>query len=162
MMPTMNEAQTSNQAMQAELAKRLEAVNHNARRYRNWNIALLITGVVAGLLAAAIAGDSAAGGQTIGASVAESTTGKTPAPLPKGWRNVCGIIAVCAAVATAANAANSTLKIAEHQAKAFLCAGTLDGLQTDLLLDANPAREKLENARLELARLLKAYPEYFR
>ncbi|MDQ3774221.1 MAG: hypothetical protein M3461_07580 [Pseudomonadota bacterium] len=150
------------EALRKELAERLVKVNKNARRYRRLNTAMLVISLLFGLLAATLAGDSAVGGKTIAGPVAEATTGKTPSELPKGWRNVCGLIALFTLIGTAATGVNNVLKIAEHRAKAFVCAGVLDGLRTNLLIDSRVQQKTIEKAKADLSTLLREYPEYFR
>ncbi len=148
--------------MRQEVGKRLEMVNKNARRYRRQNSFLLVVALLFGLTAAGLAGDSAFGGKMVAASVAEASTGKTPSDLPKGWRNVCGLIAVLTLLGTAATGVNNALKINEHQARSFVCAGAMDGLQAELLPGSSMRRETLNRVKTELAKLLKDYPECFR
>jgi hypothetical protein len=155
--------QTDDRAvLRQEIERRQAAADKAARRYRRLNIALLAVSLLCGLFAAALAGDSAAAGKMIAAPVAEATTGNPPSPLAKGWRNVCGIIAILSLLATAANGIGSVFKIAEHQSKAFVCAGVLDSLHTDLLPGGAMGPEAVEKVRADLAKLLKDYPEYVR
>jgi hypothetical protein len=149
-------------AFRQELDRRLTIVTHKARRYRYWNAALLLIAVLFGLLAAALAADSARDGTVIAKSVAEATTGNKPSDLPRGWRNVCGLIAVFTLIGTAATGISNAMKISEHQTKAFVCAGALDALLTDLLPDSADHKQALERIEAELSKLLKDYPEYFR
>jgi hypothetical protein len=149
-------------AFRLELDRRLNTVTRKARRYRYWNAGLLLIAVLFGLVAAALAADSARDGNIVAKSVAEATTGKAPSDLPKGWRNVCGLIAVFTLLGTAATGISNALKISEHQTKAFVCAGALDALLTDLLPDSTDHKRTLEKIEGELSKLLKEYPEYFR
>ncbi len=149
-------------AFRQELDRRLTLVTRKARRYRYWNIALVLIAVLFGLVAAAIAADSASEGNVVAKTIAEATTGTAPSSLPKGWRNVCGLIAVFTLIGTAATGIANALKIPEHQTKAFVCAGALDALLTDLLPESGDHKETLERIEAELAKLLKDYPEYFR
>jgi hypothetical protein len=148
-------------AFRLELDRRLAIVTRKARRYRYWNATLLLIAVLFGLVAAALAADSARDGSIIAKPVAEATTGKPPSDLPKGWRNVCGLIAVFTLIGTAATGISNALKISEHQTKAFVCAGALDALRTDLLPDSTDHKQALEKIEGELSKLLKDYPEYF-
>ena len=161
--PTDREAvRVDRDAFRQELDRRLTIVTRKARWYRYWNAALLLIAVLFGLVAAALAADSARDGTVIAKSVAEATTGKPPSDLPKGWRNVCGLIAVFTLIGTAATGVSNALKISEHQTKAFVCAGALDALLTDLLPASTDHKQALERIEAELAKLLKDYPEYFR
>ncbi|MDX1980489.1 MAG: hypothetical protein SFV51_09495 [Bryobacteraceae bacterium] len=158
----MAPTQDDRAVLRREIERRQMAADKAARRYRRLNIALLALSLVSGLLAAALAGDSAATGKLVAAPVAQASTGNPPSPLPKGWRNVCGLIAVLSLVGTAASGFSSVFKIAEHQSKAFVCAGTLDSLQTDLLPGAAAGPETIAKVRADLAKLVKDYPEYLR
>jgi hypothetical protein len=149
-------------AFRVELDRRLAIVTRKARRYRYWNVALLLIAVVFGLVAAGLAADSARDGKIIAKPVAEATTGVAPSDLPKGWRNVCGLIAVFTLIGTAATGISNGLKVSEHQTKAFVCAGALDALLTDLLPESADHKQALEKIEGELSKLLKEYPEYFR
>jgi hypothetical protein len=149
-------------AFRVELDRRLAIVTRKARRYRYWNVALMLIAVVFGLVAAGLAADSARDGKIIAKPVAEATTGVAPSDLPKGWRNVCGLIAVFTLIGTAATGISSGLKVSEHQTKAFVCAGALDALLTDLLPESADHRQALEKIEGELSKLQKDYPEYFR
>ena len=91
--------------------------------------------------------------------VAKAATGNEPSTLPKGWKVVCGVIAVVSLIGTVSQGIHSLLKIAEHQTKALNCAGKLDALIIEL---ASPRREIVEKVRNEYANLLKEYPEYVR
>ena len=57
---------------------------------------------------------------------------------------------------------NNVLKISEHRAKAFVCAGVLDGLRTDLLIDSRVQQKTIDKAKADFSTLLREYPEYFR
>lgn len=148
--------------LRQEIERRQAAADKAARRYRRLNVALLAVSLVCGLFAAALAGDSAATGKVIAAPVAEATTGNPPAALAKGWRNVCGVIALLSLLATAANGIGTVFRIADHQSKAFVCAGILDSLHTDLLPGGTLGPEAVVKVRTDLAKLLKEYPEYVR
>jgi hypothetical protein len=161
--PTELEAvRTDRNAFRMELDRRLALVTRKARRYRYWNVALLLIAVLFGLVAAALAADSARNGNIIAKPVAEATTGVTPSDLPKGWRNVCGLIAVFTLIGTAATGISNALKVSEHQTKAFVCAGALDALLTDLLPESADHKHTLEKIEGELSKLLKEYAEYLR
>jgi hypothetical protein len=150
------------EALRRELENALLRVNKNARRYRRLNTALLISGLIFGLLATALAADASKGGKVLASSVAEATTGKVPIDLPPGWRNICGIIALFTLIGTAATGINTVLKVSEHKAKVFVCAGSLDSLLTDLIPESNLRRAVLDKAIADFAKLRKDYAEYFR
>ena len=154
--------QRDREALRGELRKALLTVNKNARRYRRLNTIFLIIGMIFGLLSTALAADASRGGKVIAADVAEATTGKVPSDLPPGWRNTCALIAVFGLIGTAATAINTVLKISEHKAKVFVCAGRLDSLLTDLIPESNLRRPVLEKVTTELAKLQSDYAEYFR
>ena len=150
------------EALRQELENALLSVNKNARRYRRVNTALLVAGLIFGLLATALAADASKGGKVLAGNVAEATTGKVPSELPPGWRNMCGIIALFTLIGTAATGINAVLKISEHKAKVFVCAGALDSLVTDLIPQSNLRRAVLDKVVADFAKLRKDYAEYFR
>jgi hypothetical protein len=150
------------ETLRRELQNALLTVNKNARRYRRLNTALLITALIFGLLATALAADASSGGKVLAGSLAEATTGKVPTDLPRGWRNICGIVALFTLIGTAATGINTALKISEHKAKVFVCAGGLDSLLTDLIPESNLRRADLDKVIGEFAKLRKDYAEYFR
>jgi hypothetical protein len=154
--------QRDREALRGEIRKTLLTVNKNARRYRRLNTTLLIIGMIFGLLATALAADASRGGKVLAAHVAEATTGKVPSDLPPGWRNTCALIAILGLIGTAATGINTALKISEHKAKVFVCAGALDSLLTDLIPESNLRRPVLEKVTAQLARLQSDYAEYFR
>ena len=154
--------QKDREALRGEIRKALMSVNKNARRYRALNTTLLVVGLVFGLLATGLAADASRGGKVLAADVAEATTGKIPSDLPAGWRNTCALIAVFGLIGTAASGINTVLKISEHKAKVFVCAGALDSLLTDLIPESNLRRPVLEKVTAQLAKLQTDYAEYFR
>jgi hypothetical protein len=161
--PTSIDAiQKDREALRGELRQALLGVNKNARRYRRLNATLLLIGMIFGLLATALAADASRGGKVLAANVAEATTGKVPSELPPGWRNTCAIIALFTLIGTAATGINTVLKISEHTANVFVCAGALDSLLTDLIPESNARRPVLEKVTADFAKLRKDYAEYFR
>ena len=158
----MSTLQEERQVLIEQLGYRLSEANRKARRYRRDNTILLLIAVIFGLLATALAADSAKAGDFVAKPVAEATTGKVPSELPKGWRNVCGLIAVFTFAGTLANGLNTALRISEHLSKAMTCAGLIDSLKTELVTDTGPHRESLEKTRADLARIVREYPEYLR
>lgn len=158
----MPELQEDCDELRLEIQERLATVNHNARRYRRINTAFLVISLLFGLSATAIAGDAAGQSNIVAAPIAQMTTSKKPERLAQGWRNVCGLVATLTFLGTAATGLNRVLKITDHRSKSFTCLGTLDSLEAMLMLDADVQPETLAQVRLELAQLLKNYPEYFR
>lgn len=159
---TMPELQEDCDELRLEIQERLAMVNKNARRYRRLNTIFLIAALLFGLSASAIAGDAAGEVNLLAAPIAQATTNKKPERLAKGWRNVCGVVATLTFIGTAATGLNRVLKITDHRSKAFVCLGTLDSLEAMLMLDSDVQSEAITKVRLELAQLLKTYPEYFR
>ena len=158
----MSTLQEDRQILNEQLGYRLTMANRRARRYRRDNTVLLLIAVIFGLLATTLAADSAKGGEFIAKPMAEATTGKAPSELPRGWRNVCGLIAMFTFAGTLATGINTALRITEHHSKAMTCAGLIDGLKTELMTEASLRRESLEKARADLARIVSEYPEYLR
>ena len=130
-------------------------VRRAARRYRRISTALLLTGMLSGAVSTVLASDAFRGG-SLAAKTAESTTGRVPTELARGWRNLCGIIAVLTLTGTLATGTNSVLRLAEHQAQTRACLAALGNVQTALLSgDAlDKANSTLESIRLQ-------YDEYF-
>ena len=147
------------QLLRSDVISRLATVNRNARRYRILHTSMVILTLVCGILATTLAADSAMDTKIATTVVAEAATGKEPAPLAKGWKAVCGVIAVISLVGTVSQGIHSLLKISEHQTKALDCAGRLDALTIEL---AQPRREIVEKVRNDYASILKDYPEYVR
>ena len=79
--------------LQGRIEESVREVRRAARRYRRISTALLLTGMLCGAVSTALAGDAFRGG-SLAAKTAEATTGRVPAELARGWRNLCGIIAV--------------------------------------------------------------------
>ncbi|HEX9107851.1 MAG TPA: hypothetical protein VF832_11495 [Longimicrobiales bacterium] len=157
---TVVEERTS---LERELTTRLTQANRYALRYRRTNNLLLLLGIVLGLAATAFAGDAFRGSKALATPVVEATTpAPVPADLPKGWRNVCGLVALMTLLATIANAVNAGLKTSEHQARATACAGAVDALRTQVALGGEITGKRLEEIRGELTRLLRDYAEFFR
>ena len=138
----------------------VQQVRRAGRRYRRISTVLLLIGLLCGAASTTLAGDAFRGGG-VASRTAQATTGRVPAELARGWRNVCGIIAVLTLAGTLATGINSVLKLSEHQARTTACLAALGALQTDLfggdaLQPASIARAKsaLENLRIQ-------YDEYF-
>jgi hypothetical protein len=148
--------------LRSDLRRALTDVNGRARRYRRLNMALVLVTILSGATVTLIGADAARGGTHVAQRVAESTTGNTPPPLGRGWRNVCGLMAILAFVGTIASGVNTGLKVAERNVRAFACAGVIDGLLTELPGAASAGRPVLDRARGELARVRREYPEFFR
>ncbi|MBI5558369.1 MAG: hypothetical protein HY885_12105 [Deltaproteobacteria bacterium] len=156
----MTTVQEDRQRLREELTMRVLVARKKARRYRIWNYTLLVAALIFGLMATALAADSAKGGKMVAGPVAEATTGKPPAELPKGWRNVCGLIALFTLLGTTASGVHTSLKIAEHQSRATRCLGLLDSLSAELVPDASARREILERVSGDFAGIVKDYADY--
>ena len=135
-------------------------VRRAARRYRRISTALLLVGMLCGAVSTALAGDAFRGGP-LAAKTAETTTGKVPAELARGWRNLCGIIAGLTLAGTLATGTNSVLKLADHQAQTRACLSALGSLQTDLYQDDSLRPASLDKARSTLETIKVQYDEYF-
>lgn len=149
--------------LEQELTARLAQANRHAIRFRRTNNVLLLVGIVLGLVSSAFAGDAFRGSKALATPVVEATTkAAAPADLPKGWRNVCGLIALLTLAATIANAVNAGLKTAEHQARATACAGAMDALRTRVALGGELSGRRLDEVRAELEKLVRDYADFFR
>jgi hypothetical protein len=142
--------------LQERVQESIQQVRRAARRYRRTSTALLLVGMLCGAVSTALAGDAFRGGQ-LAAKTAQTTTGRVPSDLPRGWRNLCGIIAVLTLAATLSTGTNSVLRLSEHQARTAAAVAALGALQADLFGEQaalDKARQSLETIRL-------AYDEYF-
>ncbi|HXD19961.1 MAG TPA: hypothetical protein VN654_23265 [Vicinamibacterales bacterium] len=145
--------------LQERIQDSILQVRRTARRYRRTSTALLLTGLLCGAASTALAGDAFRGGQ-LAARTAQTTTGRAPSELPRGWRNVCGIIAVLTLAGTLSTGTNSVLRLAEHQAKTAACVAALGALQSDLY--GETVREgAIDKARHSLDTIRLTYDEYF-
>ena len=145
--------------LQERIQESIQQVRRAARRYRRTSTALLLAGLVCGAVSTALAGDAFRGGQ-LAAKTAQTTTGRAPSELPRGWRNVCGIIAVLTLAGTLSTGTNSVLRLSEHQARTAACVAALGALQSDLFGDT--VREgALDKARHSLDAIRLTYDEYF-
>ena len=160
-MPDADEAlRKDRDILRSEIQNAIVTVRRRARRYRRVSSILVLTTMLCGAFATALAGDAFSGGP-LAAGVAQTTTGKVPADLAAGWRNVCGIIALLTLVGTIASGTDSVLKIAEHRTKAFACVGALDGLHAELLRESAIRRSSLDQAAAGLTAIRREYSEYF-
>jgi hypothetical protein len=143
-----------------DIDQAIRQVRRAARRYRRASTALLLAGMACGAVSTVLASDAFRGGG-VATRTAQATTGRTPANLPQGWRNVCGIIAVLTLSGTLATGTNSVLKLADHQARTTACLGALGGLQERLFEDDVVEENVLEKTKAGLATLRLTYDEYF-
>ena len=143
-----------------EIQRAIQQVRRSGRRYRRASLVLMLTGLICGTVSAALASDAFRGGR-LSARTAEATTGRTPAALAPGWRNVCGIIAVLTLAGTLATGTNSVLKLSEHQARTTACLGALAALQAGLFDEGAVRQSVLEKTKASLATVRLTYDEYF-
>jgi hypothetical protein len=145
--------------LQERIQESIRQVRRTARRYRRTSTALMLAGLLCGAVSTALAGDAFRGGQ-FAAKTAQTTTGRAPSELPRGWRNVCGIIAILTLAGTLSTGTNSILRLSEHQARTAACVAALGALQSDLFGDT--LREgALDKARHSLDAIRLTYDEYF-
>ena len=160
-MPSLDNALEHDRSRLQELIQ--EAIQHvrrAARRYRRTSTALLLAGLLCGAVSTALAGDAFRGGQ-LAAKTAQSTTGRVPAELPRGWRNMCGIIAMLTLAGTLSTGTNSVLRLSEHQARTAACVAALGALQADLFGENGRREAALDEARHSLETIRLTYDEYF-
>nr|QKW93650.1 hypothetical protein [Vitiosangium cumulatum] len=137
-------------------------VNGAARRYRKLNTVLLLIAVIFGGVGTLFAGVVAAGGGPA-KGVTKAVTGEEPkSELPETWRKMCLWIAVLTGIGTLSSGMNGQLRIAEQQSRAMACAGHLDSLKLDLLVDTDFTEEDLNRIKDNLSKVLREYPDYFR
>jgi hypothetical protein len=146
--------------LRERVGESVSQVRRAARRYRRISTALLLIGMLCGAVSTALAGDAFRGG-SLAAGTAEATTGRVPAELARGWRNLCGIIAVLTLAGTLATGTNSVLKLADHQAQTRSCLAALGALQTQLFEDAAAGPVALAKAKSTLESIRLQYDDYF-
>ena len=144
--------------LRTDVQEAIRHVRRTARRYRRASTILLLTAMMCGALATALAGDAFRGGR-LAANTAQATTGRVPSALAPGWRNLCGLIALLTLAGTVASGTNSVLKLADHQARTTACVTALATLQGDLTQELPQAGLEKAKASLETIRL--TYDEYF-
>src|SRR5437867_3871343 len=127
-----NALQHDRDRLHERIRESIRQVRRASRRYRRISTTLLLTGMLCGAVSTVLAGDAFRGGQ-LAAKTAETTTGRVPAELARGWRNLCGIIAVLTLAGTLSTGTNSVLKLSEHQAQTRACLAALGTLQTELI-----------------------------
>jgi hypothetical protein len=160
-MPAIDEGlQFDRDRLRDEIERAIQQVRRSGRRYRRASLLLLLTGLLCGTVSTALASDAFRGGR-LSARTAEATTGRTPAALAPGWRNVCGIIAVLTLAGTLATGTNSVLKLSEHQARTTACLGALAALQAGLFEEGAGRQSVLEKTKASLATVRLTYDEYF-
>jgi hypothetical protein len=146
--------------LREEIARTIQQVRRSGRRYRRGSMVLLLVGMISGTVSTALASDAFRGGR-LSVKTAEATTGRTPSDLPRGWRNVCGIIAVLTLAGTLATGTNSVLKLSEHQARTTACLVALGALQAGLFEEGAVRPSVLEKTQASLATIRLTYDEYF-
>jgi hypothetical protein len=146
--------------LQERLHESIEQVRRAARRYRRTSTALLLTGMLCGAVSTALAGDAFRGGG-LAAKTAQATTGRAPSDLPRGWRNVCGIIAVLTLAGTLSTGTNAVLRLSEHQARTAACVAALGALQPDVFGDSGARDAAIERTARSLETIRLTYDEYF-
>jgi hypothetical protein len=155
----VNRIRDDRDKLRREIRDESAKIRRAARRYRRLSGTLIILALISGALGTALAGEAFRGG-SVSASVAQATTGVVPKDLPKGWRNVCGLIALLTFIGTVATGLNSMLKMTEHQTKAFLCAGAFDALETELLRDTDIRQQVLDRVIADLKKCRQDSAEY--
>jgi hypothetical protein len=160
MQATDDGRQHDRERVRDEINQAIQQVRHSGRRYRRASMVLLLIGLICGTVSTALASDAFRGGR-LAARTAEATTGKVPAALAPGWRNVCGIIAVLTLAGTLATGTNSVLKLSEHQARTTACLGALAALQAGLFEEGAVRQNVLDKTKTSLATIRLTYDEYF-
>ena len=146
--------------LREEIERAIQQVRRSGRRYRRASMVLLLIGLICGTVSTALASDAFRGGR-VAARTAEATTGRTPSELPRGWRNLCGIIALLTLGGTLATGTNSALKLSDHQARTTACLVALAGLQAGLFDESAARPGALEKTQASLANIRLTYDEYF-
>ena len=149
------------QVLRSEIERRLSSASAAARRYRRWNIALMVVGITLGLAASALAGNAALGGKSLTQPAAAALKPDVHlGDLATGWRYVCGLIGALTFLGTLANALGTGFKVAESESRARAAAGSLAALRTRLLSTGPVRTRDVEEAREALARVLIDYAPY--
>lgn len=123
---------------------------------------LLLISLVGGLLATALAGESATGGKKLPEIAVAMTTGGPLSELAPNWWIVCGLVSLFNLLATAATAIENLFKISQHRTAAILCVGNLEALRVELATTSQGEETTLNEVRVDYAKLIKQYSEYFR
>jgi len=144
-----------------ELRASIRVVNQRARRYRTWHALLLLVSLLGGLLATALAGESAMGGKKLPGMAVGMTIGGPLSDLTLNWRVVYGLVALLNLLATAATAIENLFKISQRRTEAILCVGSLEALRVELATTSRVEEATLDEVRADYAKLLKQYSEYF-
>jgi hypothetical protein len=152
--------ETDRERLVEHIREAIQQVRRAGRRYRRTSAALLLIGLLCGAVSTALAGDAFRGGP-VAARTAQATTGRAPAELARGWRNLCGIIAVLTLAGTLATGTNSVLKLSEHQARTTACLAALGALQNELFDGGAPQPAVLAKAKSALENIRIQYDEYF-
>ena len=160
MQATDDTLQRARDRVRDEIEHAIQQVRRAGRRYRRASMVLMLVGLICGTVSTALASDAFRGGR-LAARTAEATTGRTPSDLPRGWRNVCGIIAVLTLGGTLATGTNSALKLSDHQARTTACLGALASLQASLFEEGAVRQSVLEKTQATLATIRLTYDEYF-
>jgi hypothetical protein len=150
------------QRLLEELNAGIRIVNRCARRYRTWNMLLLLVSLVGGLLTTALAGESAMGGKQLPQATVTMMTGGQLSDLAPNWRMVCGVISLVNLLATGATAAVNLFKISERSTEATLCVGALEALRVELATNSHLDQATVDEVRADYVKLLKQYAAYFR
>ncbi len=102
--------------------------------------------ITVGIIASALSTVIAAGTAAVGPVIAQG---------PPGWKLTCGLVAVCAGVATVFNGLQQQLSIAEKLAKATSCSGKLHSLEFALTINNRDPTEVVK----EYETVISTYPE---
>ena len=159
-MSAVDTLESDRERLVEHIREAIQQVHRAARRYRRISTALLLIGLLCGAVSTALAGDAFRGG-SVAARTAQATTGRVPTELARGWRNLCGIIAVLTLAGTLATGTNSVLKLSDHQARTTACLAALGALQSELFAGSALQAAALAKAKSALDNIRIQYDEYF-
>lgn len=130
----------------AEILKRVQTSLHLAesyvKKYRVWDLKLLIISIVLGAVATTLAGGAAVGG-------------KPMLDILGGWRILCSIVALLTLVGTICGTLHKTLQVTNRLASAVECVAKLRALELAITITKKDANEVVE----AYSQILQQYPD---
>ncbi len=122
------------EAVLTQVQQSLGQAQSHAKRFRKWDVALLLVSIVLGTLTTVLAGGTAASGDAAAAMLG-------------GWRLVCLVVAVLAAAGTIAGALHQSFRVTDRLSEAVTCVAKLQSLQLALSMTDVDARDAAETYR---------------
>jgi hypothetical protein len=110
----------------------IEKAGGHVKNYRRWDFALLIIGIVFGVLATIITGGTAIGGEPVMKSLG-------------GWRAICAVAAVFTGIATVCGTIHKTFQLTARTTAAIDCNAKLKALELSLIISEKDPLEVAES-----------------